>query len=184
MNLFRNPWRGSRPQGEIASPDWSVVWAPLVARMDSRYYSFEATLLGGVWAMAILAADRSRELVGIGGVAVGRGGVSSFSAVSLVYASADEASFRFDVTPSLWCCLSGSRNSATLILTLEGPGTIAPMATLSGRAAPGVEVVGQHGTCRRAGEDFTVLPASPARSEGLHGAIWAEIAITVPGDSP
>jgi hypothetical protein len=180
MSIFRT----SKSAGEVAEPDWSVVWAPLVARVDSRYYSFEATLLGGVWTTAILAADRSAELAYIAGVAVGRSDASNFSSVTLVYASEEEFAFRLGVDPGLWCCLSGARNVATLRLTLEGAGTIAPMATLSGRADPEVQLAGRHGTCRRTGESFSVLPASPARSEGLYGAIWAEIGITVPGGQP
>lgn len=170
----------SRPVDE-AVPDWSVLWAADVAKVESATYVFEAMAVDAAYSVRVLSPDGQQELVRLIGITI-EGAPVPFSAIRLLLASATEFSFLIECSHSAMALrVEGQRGSSTLSLLLESPAGESPSGRLVVEIVPDVTVAPIQGMCENRGQVFQLAPANEPLTDGLSRLIWARAELTLLG---
>ena len=173
----------TRKRVDEATPEWSVLWAVNVARVESAFYTVEAITANNVCTVRVFAPSRSAELVRLPALSSGSC-LHPFSRIRLIQAS--QAGFSFEVSSSTLSAalmISGTRGSGVLTLELSTPSEERPHVSVEGEITSRVRVVPQYGACEIRNRFFVMEAASKPRGEDKESPLWACADLVLDGSS-
>ena len=173
----------TRKRVDEATPEWSVLWAVNVARVESVFYTVEAITANNVCPVRLFAPGGRTELVRLPALSSGAC-LHPFSRIRLIEAS--ETGFRFQAScssQSAALAIRGTRGSGVVTLALESRSGERPSAVVDGDIAPRVTLMSRHGICEIRNRILVMEAASEPLGEEPRGSMWACADLVLGGSS-
>ncbi len=166
-----------------ATPEWSVLWAVNVARVESAFYTVEAITANNVCPVRIFAPGSRTELVRLPALSSGSC-LHPFSRIRLIEASATGFCFQAScASQSAILTVCGTRGSGMVTLALESRSGERPSAVVDGEIAPRVTLIPRHGICEIRNRILVMEGASEPLREETGGLVWARADLVLGGSS-
>ncbi|HOF61391.1 MAG TPA: hypothetical protein PK251_04640 [Candidatus Latescibacteria bacterium] len=173
----------TRERVDEATPEWSVLWAVSVARVESAFYTVEAITANNMCTVRVFAPASRTELIRLPALSSGAC-LHPFSRIRLIEAS--ETGFRFQASCSSQSAIltvNGTRGSGVVTLALESRSGERPSAALDGEIAPRVTLISRHGICEIRNRILVMEAASEPCGGDTGSPVWAFADLVLDGSS-